>query len=122
VDSHAVGGKTEAVAADHRPMVEDNPFADGAALGHGHIGVDEGVVADDGVAADHRAGTNGHPFAQGHPVAEADQGTDGHLRGDGTFFPDHSGRMDALGAKGFAQEEGVDPGGSQRGLIGDDGR
>jgi hypothetical protein len=118
MDAHPVGGKAEAVAADHRPMVEDDPPADGAAVGHGHVGMDDGIVADHGVAADHRAGMDGHPFTENNPVAEADQRTDGHRLRQGTALPHHCRGMNASGLKGFGQEKGMDAGGGHRRLFG----
>ena len=117
-----VGGKAEAVAADHRPVVEDHPVADGAAFSDGDVGVEDGVVADGGVAADHHSGMDGHPLAEHHPVAQADQRTDAHLGRNDTVAADHRARVHAAGRERPGEQAGVDAGGGHRGLVGDKGR
>ena len=88
-------GKSEAVAADHRPVLEHDVIAQAAVLAHHRMGVREEIVADPRPAIDDHVRQQHATFADLDVLIDHHVGADVRMRADAGGVVDHRRRVDA---------------------------
>ena len=78
---------TESVAADDGAAVHDDARPEAAAFTHHHIGVEEGIIADDAVIADKYTRIERDPRSDRDTVSHGHPWPDRCISADGDFLP-----------------------------------